>query len=322
MSITEATLENLNKVAVAGVDTLVGETLLDKLGELHMPSPLAIGYSDDAEPPMYRGRPLPLTTLSALDLSAIEVLLVLPGLPDSELVSRAEDAGIRLLDCADILAQRDDCLLVGADLPGEAGSLSWAIADVVSHNVALALAGVEGIARIDLSVVLPVSVAGRPGLETLAAETARMLNGQPPPASSFSQPLAFNVAVDASAAEIEQNLSRLLTVGNFAPQVNCLASMASAFHAHLCQVRVETDQSVDLPSLRERWAGNSLLDYLPGEAPSAVALADSERIQVGALFADRRNPNAFRFALSGDYLRHGVVNTCISLLQFLIKNAS
>lgn len=322
MTATESALAQAHNVAVAGVDTLVGEALLEKLGELDMPAPVAICYSDDAEPPLYRGRPLPLTALSTVELSSVGVLLVLPGLPDSDLLDRAEDAGVQVLDCADTLAQRDDCPLVGVTLPEQPSAQCWAVADAVSRNIAMALAGVEGITRLDVSVVQPVSIAGRRGLETLAAETARMLNGQPAPASPFAQPLAFNVAVDASAAEIEQNLSRLMAHGDQSPQVNCLSTMASAFHAHLCQVRVEANSEVNLAALRQNWAEQDALDYLPDGELSAVALADNDRVQVGALTADRRNPNAFRFVLAGDHLRHGVVNTCISLLQFLIKNAS
>lgn len=309
-------------LAVAGVDTLAGETLLERLGELALPAPLAIAYGDDAEPPMYRGRPLPLTGLGAVDLAAVDILIVVPGLPDSDLVSRAEDAGVRVLDGSDTLAQRGDYPLLGGNLAAAETSQCWAIADGVSRNIALALYGVSGIVRVDVSVVQPVSIAGRPGLETLAAETARMLNGQAAPASPFARTLAFNVAVDASAAEVEQNLPKLLADSAAGVEVNCHSTMASAFHAHLCQVRVEVDGGLNLSALRDRWADSDLLDYLPSEALSAVTLGDNDRVQVGDLVLDRRNPNAFRFTLVGDHLRHGVVNSCISLLQLLIKTAS
>ena len=79
--------------AIFAADSLEGKHLLEALSEWEAaPTTLRL-YSAaayDAEPAMYRGRPLDFRPLDEADFSAVDVAVFMPGEPLPQLVDAAE----------------------------------------------------------------------------------------------------------------------------------------------------------------------------------------------------------------------------------------
>ena len=313
-------------LAIVAGDSLALEPLLEALANAALVDSVKLfsTAADDYEPAMYAGRPLDVRGLDALDPAAFAFLLLMPGTHQPDMIERAEASGCRVLDASDVLAQRDDVpLFAGGALDSDAGVL--AIADAVSSHVAAVLTGVEGICRVDLAVAQPVSSAGRNAVNALAAESARLLNGQGLEESALGAQIAFNVlplTADFSA-EVEHNLGRLLSRAGQSVSVSCQSMLAPVFYGHCVMLRVECDTPVDLSGLRTALLADPRFRLFPGddgELASPAELGESEGIDISNLNLDRQSDTVFRCAIVADNLRKGVVLNTIAALKILIKS--
>lgn len=316
-------------VAVFGACGLEGELLLTALAdaELGVQSISAFADGADGETVMYRGRPVAVHEPSAADFSGVDVAIFLnEGFSDFAIIDAAEDAGILVLDCSDTLAQRGDVPVFCDGAAVETDSRLFAIADAVSSHVAaiLHLLPQGSIQAVDLAIAQPVSVWGRPGVETLAAETARLLNGQQPESSPFGQQMAFNVLSRQvnSVAALEHALATLLNSTGSSVAVSASEMVAPVFYGHTAMLRVSCHDRVDVSLLKQQLADSDKFRLFPlGDTVEAspVNLQGSDTIDISALSSDRQNETAFRCTVVGDNLRNGSVINIIELLKILIK---
>ena len=316
-------------VAVFGACGLEGELLLTALAdaELGIDGIKAFADEGDGETVMFRGRPVAVHEPDTADFNGVDAAIFLnEGFSDFALIEAAEDAGLVVLDCTDNLAQRGDVAVFseGVELDGE--TRLFAIADAVSSHAAALLRQLPkgSVKAVNLAIAQPVSVWGRLGVETLAAETARLLNGQAPESSSFGQQLAFNVLSRPanSVAALEHSLSHLLSADGGAVTVTASEMLVPVFYGHTAMLRVSCNDAVDLSTLKQKLAANEQFRLFPQEGiaeASPVSLQESETIDISALIADRQDETAFRCTVVGDNLRKGAVNNIIALLKILIK---
>ena len=314
------------RVAVFGATGLEGESLLEALSELEFCIEKASVFAVDAEgeTAMFKGRPLAIRDPASADFSALDLAIFLPEVgSDSALVDEACDAGVVVLDATDVLAQRDD-VPVYCEGEAVAAGKSFAIADAATSHIAALLRQLPPsmVSRVDISLAQAVSVAGRDGIEALAAETARLLGGQTPDKTALGQQIAFNVlpqAADRAAAELEHNLSRLL---GSSVAVTANVMMVPVFYGHTIMLRVSCVERPDLSALRAGLNEDSRFRLFPNddaEQASPVCLQGSECIDIDHLYYDRRDETAFRCTVVGDNLRKGAVFNTIELLKILIK---
>ncbi|WP_373078497.1 Asd/ArgC dimerization domain-containing protein [Zhongshania sp.] len=314
------------RVAVFGATGLEGESLLEALSESDLGIESASVFAVDAEgeTAMFKGRPVGVKAPTDADFSAVDLAIFLPEVgSDPSLVDDACDAGIVVLDATDTLAQRDD---VQVFCEGEAvvGGKCFAIADAPASHIAALLKQLppSTVSRVDVSLAQAVSVAGRDGIEALAAETARLLGGQTPDKTVLGQQIAFNVLpqpADRAAAELEHNLSRLLGDG---VTISANVMMVPVFYGHTIMLRVGCVSRPDLAELKAGLSADSRFRLFPNddaEQASPVCLQGSECIDIDQLNYDRREETAFRCTVVGDNLRKGAVFNIIELLKNLIK---
>ncbi len=314
--------------AIFAADSLEGKHLLEALGEWEAaPTTLRL-YSAaayDAEPAMYRGRPLDFRPLDEADFSAVDVAVFMPGEPLPQLVDAAESAGCVVVDAANVLSQRGDVPVFCAGTELAEGEKSVAIADAVSSHVYALLAQLPTPQRIDLAVAQPVSSAGSNGVETLAAETARLLNAQSLESSQLPAQIAFNVLplTADNSADIEHNLATLLTQGRdeFA-QVHCQAMLAPVFYGHCTLLRAEFGDAVAAAQWREQLLASDGFRLRDGSAEalaSPAGLQGSETIDIAEWAVDRRDDRVLRATIVADNLRKGAALNIIEALKILIK---
>ncbi len=321
------------RIVVFGAEGLEGERLIEGLSELDysLEKLAAVVDDPDADLALYKGRPVRVEDAEDLDAQHFDVAVFLRSRASSpELVNRFSDAGVQIIDASGYLAECEDVTLLGLtseatvseELPRQ-----LAVADPVSAQLAGLLASVTALTRVDLSVQQPVSALGREGVETLAAETARLLNGLPIEASAFSTQLAFNCHAERmQAAEIEVNLQRLLSgqAGNNSlesPEVFCNVAVVPVFHSHLVSVALEFSAPPVMSALLESLQKNSLFRLRAGAEPGLTPVDQSE--QEGIVFSSpqlhRRSPNRVELTLCADNLRKGVALIIIGIFKSLIK---
>ncbi|MBU0539622.1 MAG: hypothetical protein KKF24_05735 [Gammaproteobacteria bacterium] len=316
-------------VAVFGACGLEGELLLTALADAEFGIQRIKAFADegDGETVMYRGRPVAVYEPSAVDFSGVDAAIFLnEGFSDFAIIDVAEDAGVVILDCTDTLAQRGEVPVFCDGSIVDTGTRLFAIADAVSSHVAalLRLLPDNSIQTVNLAIAQPVSVCGRLGVETLAAETARLLNGQPPESSPFGQQVAFNVLsrqLNTSSA-LEHGLASLLSSDDGAVAVSASEMLVPVFYGHTAMLRVGCKSRVDVSLLKQQLADNEKFRVFPhGDMAEAspVSLQDSETIDISALNSDRQDETVFRCTVVGDNLRKGAVINIIALLKILIK---
>lgn len=250
-------------------------------------------YPVEARPPRLRG----------LDL----VLCCAPPEASLDLVREALKAGVPCIDCSGALTASEEVPVRVAALPalvGDEGApaiatpagpeLAWSLVLAPLHRAV-------GVRRVVGSVLEAASVAGRPGIEALSADSLALFNPQESrdPGDGL-RPLAFDChpavgAVDedgstARESRVARVLCRLLgseiAVAISAVQVPAFVGQASV-------LAVETQRPLDAKQaedLLSRAPGVELWEQDP-EGPNLRAVAGREVVLVGRL---RRDPSTSR----------------------------
>lgn len=316
----------MTQIAVFSADSLEGKHLLEAMSDWEgAPSSLRL-YSAaayDAEPAMYRGRPLDFRPLDEVDFSAVDVAVFMPGEALTDVLDAAEQADCLVIDASNVLAQRGDVPLYRAGAPLDPAVRSLAIADAVSSHVSTLLASLPAPVRVDMAVALPVSSVGNAGVEALAAESARLLNGQSLEDSPLAGQIAFNVLPLSArdCADIEHNLTALLNQGSRL-LVSCQAVVAPVFYGHCTSVRVEFAEPLPVAQWRSELLSNAQFRLRDGQADvlaSPAGLQGSDTIDLAELSLDRRDERVLRATLVADNLRKGGALNIIEALKILIK---
>lgn len=315
------------RLAIFGAEGLEGERLIEGLSglEARFSKLVAVVDDDEADIALYQGRPIRVEEGESLEPTQFDVAVFLKSRASRPaLIDAWADAGRQVVDASGHLAAFDDVPLLG--LSHQQAELSelprqLAVADAVSAQVAALLENLPAVKRIDLAVQQPASVLGRQGVETLAAETARLLNGLPVEDSTFTCQLAFNCYSDAEqAAEIEANLLRLL--GDRQVEAFCSVAVVPVFHSHLLSLGVEFEDAVDVAAVHTSLDGDDRFSIHEGTLAelNPVALAESDVITISKPVLHRRNGQRLQFCVIADNLRKGVAFNIIAVLNALIKS--
>ncbi|MBD2859047.1 hypothetical protein IB286_08485 [Spongiibacter sp. KMU-158] len=312
------------RLVIFGAESLEAEKLIEGLSELEYSFAKVVGVVDDAEADiaLYKGRPIRVEEFEDIDPQQFDIGVFLAGSAPAK-VAEFFDAGKHLIDASGYLAEMDDIPLYGSGetMSAGTGTMQIAVADAVSAQVSSLLQSVEGIRRVDVAVQQPASVLGRAGVETLAAETARLLNGMPLEASSFNAQIAFNCQADSAQAEqIESTLQRLLA--DKACEVYCSVAVVPVFHGHLLNLALEFDEPPVMSSLLAQLQSDERVEvFSAGESElTPVGQSGQDTIAISAPILHRRKPNRVQLALCADNLRKGVAFNIIEALNSLIKN--
>lgn len=195
-------------VAVFGATGLVGEAVLQSLGDAALPVAVhalgGVGRSPRVDSASLGARPIPVYPASHFpELSLDVAVLCLPGKAAALLGPALVKRGVFVVDAADAAglqapvwapdgALPDAALRAGAvRLPGGAGGV---LAQVVAP---LVTAGATGVSA---TVMLPAGRAGRAAVEELGQQVLASFTGQDPPRKHFVDGLAFDVLAESADA--------------------------------------------------------------------------------------------------------------------------
>ncbi|MEO0997365.1 MAG: aspartate-semialdehyde dehydrogenase, partial [Pseudomonadota bacterium] len=191
-------------VAVLGATGLVGETLIDILGERDFPLgtlyPLASERSL-GKTVTCRGRTLPVIDAATFDFSEAQIGLFSAGASVSrEYAPKAAAAGCVVVDNTSEFRYDDDIPLVVPEVNETAlagyrtrGIIANPNCSTIQLTVALKpFQDAVGLERIHVATYQAVSGAGRAGVERLAKQTMALLNMKPLELAANERQIAFN----------------------------------------------------------------------------------------------------------------------------------
>ena len=328
-------------VAVTGVSTLLGENLLEILESRAFPVTRLI-LTDPGEVTgrsvMFSGHATRVVSADMADFSGVNLVFnCQPGaLPDQFMFNRLADQ-ISVIDlCPDAEAvQAAPCIVpevnVGQINTSTSGGyyVSPLPAVVTAAAVLASLHQRFKLLRLNVVSLSSVAEAGKKGVEALASETARLLNGRDAEASYFGQQIAFNLLpftgslTESGATDSEEQiicqLRRVLNDDQLEIAVSSLQlplfyGQNVVLHAE-CQFPVDLNEAQLL--LRQTPGVNCIADQMCSAVTNA---AGQDEVFVSRLRVEPNNDcGVMLFAVTDSMRKGGALNAVQIAEQILTQ---
>ena len=309
-------------VALLGIESLATEALLDLLAEREFPVaaiyPLAGGESE-REPLRFAGKSLKINDPDEFAWASVQLLFVLQDLPDRQRwCAAAVEAGVLVIDGAATAEPSGVLMQPGVNDEAVALPASSAIVSMPSSLGGLLAAVLKplhdeaGIARVTVTALCPASESGPMGIQTLARETATLLNGRPVESEAYQAQLAFNllpqVGADSRAAREEQvatELATLLEDDQMRIELQCI--QAPTFYGFALALQVETRYPCEFAELKAALERVPDLELVEEEMVTPVSHGvGNSTITLRGLRQSPRHEQGISGWLVCDNLRRGV----------------
>ena len=204
-------------------------------------------------------------------------------------------------------------------------------ASSVTTELALPLALLHdefGVARVQAAVLEAVSEHGRSGTETLARETAHLLNGMPADNSDFPAQLAFNLhtsigktqedgTTDHEAAVLFE-LSKIF--GPLTKGISLTCLQAPVFYGHTAVVQVELEEDPSVEEVAECLRRSPDIELVTDELLTPVTHGVRENcIYLSRLRRSAGVKRTFDLVLVMDNTRRGEALNCVEIAELIDK---
>jgi aspartate-semialdehyde dehydrogenase len=332
-------------IAVVGATGVVGESMLEILGERKFP----VGeiYAVASERSLGRtvtfgDRELDVTSLADFDFGQVQIALFSAGASVSgEYAPIAAQAGAIVIDNTSRFRYDDDVPLVVPEVNPSAisayrerGIIANPNCSTIQMVVALKpIYDAAGIERINVATYQAVSGAGRSALEELVRQTTLLLNGRPLEVADGAKQIAFNAVphIDAfqenryTKEEMKLVWETQKILDDDTIRVNATAVRIPAFYGHSEAVNVETREPISASEVREllsRAPGVEVLDgTATGEYPTAVTESSgADPVYVGRIRDDISHPKGINLWVVADNIRKGAALNSVQIAEILAKN--
>ena len=332
-------------IAVVGATGLVGETMLEILaqrefpvGELHA---LASARSAGSTV-MFRGRPVLVTELAEFDFAGVAVALFSAGgSVSAEHAPRAGAAGCVVVDNTSHFRNEPDIPLVVPEVNAEAIA-GYPPRNIIANpncstiQMVMALKPIHdavGIARVNVATYQSVSGAGRSGIETLASQTAELLNGRSVELEGQARQIAFNAVphIDSFEAngytreEMKMVWETRKILGDDSIMVNPTAVRVPVFFGHSEAVHIETRDRISADEVRallRQAPGIEVLDKRDtGGYPTAVTEGSRrDAVFVGRIREDISHEHGISMWVVADNVRKGAALNSVQIAEILVRD--
>ncbi len=330
-------------LAVVGATGLVGEAIIKLLaerevpvGELHV---LASANSAGSRV-TFGSRSLTVGEADQFDFSRVEVVIFAAGAPSSQaLAPLAAEAGALVVDLSPAYRYDDAVPLIVAgvndELLAQARETNMvACADASTVQLLRVLKPLNDLAPVQEVVVTQLQAAsatGRSGVDQLAQQSVRLLNGMTPSEDARAQ-IAFN-ALPVSG-QIQENgytseelklvleSRRVLAGQPFAAQATMVR--VPVFYGHGQSVTVRAVQPLSAGQAITVLEGQPDLDMQENEYPQAmspVAMVEGEpTVRVSRIREDMEGTGALSYFSVADNVRWGAALNAVMIVEKLLKD--
>jgi aspartate-semialdehyde dehydrogenase len=338
-------MTKLYDVAVVGATGAVGEAMLAILEERNFPVgevyALASSRSAGKRIP-FKGGSVKVQDLADFDFSKAQIGLFSAGASISAVYApKAAAAGCVVVDNTSQFRYDDDIPLIVPEVNPERiadyknrGIIANPNCSTIQMLVALKpIYDAVGIERINVCTYQAVSGTGKKGVEEVATQTARLLNGQPIECKVYPKQIAFNVLpqIDVfldngyTKEEMKMVWETRKILGDDSIMVNPTAVRVPVFYGHSEAVHLETKRKItagEVRKLLEKAPGVTVLDERQnGGYPTAVTESSGhDDVFVGRIREDISHPMGIDMWVVGDNVRKGAALNSVQIAEMLVKN--
>ncbi|WP_318459001.1 aspartate-semialdehyde dehydrogenase [Photobacterium leiognathi] len=328
-------------IAILGATGAVGEAMVEVLEERNFPVRnlyLLASERSSGKVLRFKGKSIRVKNVEEFDWGQVQIALFSAGAEASRhWAPIAADHGVVVIDNTSEFRYEYDVPLVIPEVNPEA------IADYRNRNIIanpncstiqmlVALKPIQdayGIDRINVATYQSVSGSGRKGIDELAGQTAKLLNGLPAENSAYDKQIAFNCLphIDEfldngyTKEEMKMVWETQKILGDASIRVNPTCVRVSAFFGHAEAVHVETHQPVvveDVINMLENTDGIEVFhgtDY-PTQVTDAVG---KDHVMVGRIREDISHPCGVNMWVVADNVRKGAATNSIQIAEKLIE---
>ncbi len=331
-------------VAIVGATGAVGEVLLELLESRNFPVNnlyLLASERSAGTTRSFKGKRITVQNLAEFDFSQAELgLFSAGGSISAEFAPKAAAAGCVVIDNTSHFRRDEDIPLVVPEVNSHALE-RFADRNIIANpncstiQMLVALKPIYdsvGISRINVATYQAVSGTGKSAIEELAAQTARLLNGQPAESKVYPKQIAFNALphIDSfqdngyTREEMKMVWETQKIFEDDTISVNPTCVRIPVFHGHSEAVHIETKTPItaaEAQALLENAPGVEVLDTRSdGGYPTPVSeAAGSDPVYVGRIREDISHPSGLNLWVVSDNLRKGAALNSIQIAEVLIE---
>lgn len=280
-----------------------------------------LSASPDDQSAVCASKALAFELIDEADFSGIDLCIVL----ENKLAVEANVELLSQLVCPILGFSSDlDALNpVGLESAG-GGSLVFGLLQPAVQAVQDVFADIE-VDCLDVTVLYPVSVYGQSAVEELAAQTAKLLNGQTVDAGFFHTQMAFNyfpMQATASGREVEEAFSAQLSSVFSDAEVSSRGIQMPVFHGVGLSVSVEVPEKAVFEGFIDDLRVKDGVLYQESNAGLSnfeFVQQDECVISVGNLVQDLKNECRFQCALGFDDVKLAYGKSMINAAEKLLK---
>ena len=332
-------------VAIVGVTSVVGETILSLLAErdFAIDTLYAVDFAEAADGRVeFRDTYTQLHNLADFDFSRVNLAFFCAGEEIAALhAPRAVAAGCVVIDDSAQFRYQDDVPLVVPEVNPQAVGRYRQCGIIANPNscatlLLVALKGIYdavGVERINVATYQAVSGTGKAAMDELASQTMSIFNMKGVTKKVYPKQIAFNV-LPVIGEVLENGYTReemkmlwetRKILGDETIQVNASCVRVPVFFGHSQAVHIETRDKITAEAARqllEKSAGVKLVDRRkPGVFPTAVTEAVGEdAVYVGRVRNDLSHPRGLDLWIVADNVRKGAALNSVQIAEILVKD--
>lgn len=329
-------------IAILGATGAVGRTIIDVLAERNFPvRNLYLLASENSEGTTIRfnGKSVRVTNVEDFDWSQVQIAMFSAGSALSERWAPiAADEGVVVIDNTSCFRNDIDVPLVVPEVNPEA------IADFRNRNIIsnpncstiqmlVAIKPIYdavGIDRINVSTYQSVSGSGKAGIDELAGQTAKLLNGQPAENKAYDKQIAFNCLpqIDEfmdngyTREEMKMVWETQKILADQSITVNPTCVRVPVFYCHAEAVHIETSAPIDVEEVvRLLEASEGIEVFKNNEYPTQVEDATGkDHVMVSRIRQDISHPTGINMWVVADNVRKGAATNTVQIAEVLIRD--
>lgn len=327
-------------IAVVGAQSLIGKALIELIEQREFPVDQLYPLSVDAssgDAGLYKNKPLSLKDIADFDWSQVHLAFFCEDQPTTlNFAPQAADAGVAVIDSTGAFIDRPEVPMVIPHLnggaiadfrntniissPSSASVQLWTVLKPIADNV--------GIARVNVTNLHSVSSAGESGVQELARQCTKLLNGLQVEDSPYPAQLAFNILpavgqlLDNGFSSDEQLMANEAAkfLGDDSGFMNPVSVMTPVFYGLGQSINVETLSPIDPEQVAQWFAESDQIEFDPMHQPTQVGDASgSDYTHVGRLRVDPSHPHGLNLWTVADNARTGSALNCLKIAEMLIR---
>lgn len=336
-------MSQMFNIAILGTTGGVGEATLEVLEAREFPIDnlyFLTSEENESEGRSYRfnGKTVRVQNVEDFDWSQVHIAFFSADIAASDRwASVAGDDGVVVIDNTDLYRYEYDVPLVVPEINPEA------IADFRNRNIIvnpssaalqmlIALKPIYdavGIDRVNVTTYQSVSVAGKAGIDELAGQTAKLLNGLPAESSQFSQQIAFNCVPQFSDCldngytreEMKMVLETQRVFNDPNLMVNPTCVCVPVFYGDAEALHIETSSPTDAEQVSQLFEQSESIDVFHGaDFPTQVRDANGkETVMVGRIRTDISHHSGINLWTVADNVRSSAVNA-VKIAELLVRD--